>query len=61
MSTKKIYTCDLCGKTYNPKKYWTLECDTFFIDTYSDNRKVVLDICGECAKWIKKQKGKVEP
>lgn len=56
MSSKRIYTCDICGKQFNTRN-WTLECDTFFKETYSTNRKIVMDICKDCAKWIKKQRG----
>lgn len=54
---KVTYICDLCGKEYKHEN-WTLECDTFFIDDYSTNRKTVMHICKDCAKWIKKQRNK---
>lgn len=54
---KVTYICDLCGKEYKHDN-WTLECDTFFVETYSENRKVVMHICKDCAKWIKKHRGK---
>ena len=55
---KQIYICDLCGKEYKNRMNWTLERDTYTTEPYSTNRKEVMQICGDCAKWIKKQRGK---
>lgn len=53
-----IHTCDLCGKEYKNRLNWTLERDTFLTEDFSDNRKVVMEICGECARFIKRARGK---
>ena len=55
------YICDLCGTKHKDRLNWTLERDTIITtETYSDNRREVLQICGKCARWIKKQRGKRE-
>lgn len=57
---KVEYICDLCGVEYKNRLNWTLERDTITTETYSDNRKEVLQICGKCARWIKKQRGRAQ-
>lgn len=56
MSVKTLTICDLCGKEYKSHKNWTLNCDKFFKEDYSSNRKIVFDICDECAEWIMSQR-----
>lgn len=57
---KVTYICDLCGKEYKNRN-WTLERDTHIVQEYSTNRKVIMEICGDCAKWIKRQRGERLP
>ena len=52
---KVTYVCDLCGDEYKERLFWTLEYPS--VD-HADNRKEVMHICGTCAKWIMKQRGK---
>ena len=54
---KVVYICDICGKEYSHEN-WTLCCDTIIKTDYSDNRKTVMYICKDCAKWIISKRGK---
>lgn len=55
---KVTYVCDLCGDEYKERLFWTLERNNIFPSVYENNTEEVMHICGTCAKWIIKQRGK---